>query len=79
MSLDRDKERRDLAKIEASIIEGERRISEQRLRVDELRRNGRETAEAETTLRSFEDSLVEWRHHRDSIIALIAQIDAGLV
>jgi len=75
---DRDKEAADLAKAEADVVAGERRVSEQRLRIDHLRSDGHHTALAESLLRTFESTLGEWIAHRDEIVRRIAPIDAGL-
>jgi hypothetical protein len=62
------KEREDLAKAEADITAGEKRVSEQILLIDELVRDGHDVTEAGELLQSFEDTLEQWRWHRQLIL-----------
>jgi len=67
------KEQADLAKAEQDISEGEARIEHQRQLIDELRRDGHGTAEAEKLLCTLQQSLETWKAHRDTIRLMLAK------
>ncbi len=67
------KEHQDLAKAEADIAAGERRVAEQILRLEELSRDSHDTTEAERLLRNFEETLEQFRVHRQLILDEIAR------
>ncbi|MBR0869001.1 hypothetical protein JQ633_01420 [Bradyrhizobium tropiciagri] len=54
-------------------------MSEQLARLEQLRRDGHDTAEAIKHLRDFEAVLAKMREHRSIIVDTIRQIDAGLI
>ncbi|EIM30781.1 hypothetical protein [Microvirga lotononidis] len=62
------KEREDLVKAEADITAGEKRVSEQILLIKELARDGHDVTAAEKVLQNFEDTLEQWRWHRQIIL-----------
>jgi hypothetical protein len=62
------KERADLAKAEQDIVDGERRISEQMLRLERLHAEDKETDQGEMLLKTLEATLVQWRMHREEIL-----------
>ncbi|MGH1571018.1 hypothetical protein ACRAWG_10420 [Methylobacterium sp. P31] len=78
MSMDRDAEFQRLNEADGHIANGERRVMRQRLVLASRRANGQGTAEAERLLRMMEESLEEYREHRQLTLEMIAQIDAGL-
>ena len=59
------------------VAEGERRITQQMLLVEELRRDGHDTREAEGMLATFEQTLRSIHEHRAIIISTIRGIDEG--
>jgi ketosteroid isomerase-like protein len=67
------KEQADLAKAEQDIQEGETRIAHQMALIDELRRDGHDTREAERLLWTLEQSLDAWKGHRDTIRDILAK------
>jgi hypothetical protein len=64
-------EHAELAKAEADITEGERRISEQIIRIGNLRQSGRDTARAEELLETLKATLEAWYRHRELILDAI--------
>jgi chromosome segregation ATPase len=71
------KERADLAKAEQDIREGQQRITELELKIEWLRSEGRSTAQAESMLRIFRDTLVEWHKHRREILKTINRLQTN--
>jgi len=61
-------ERKHLAKAERDIADGERRITRQMLLIEKMRQEGHDTNEADRLLLTLEDTLAEWRAHRDEIL-----------
>ena len=49
------------------------------MRIEQLRADGHSTMRSEALLVTLEKTLVELREHRETILRVIAQIDAGLV
>lgn len=72
---DLQKELKDLAKAELDIIEGERRITEQIIRIEAMRNAGKDTTRAEEMLRTLEETLEAWRAHRQVILDAIARLE----
>jgi predicted nucleic acid-binding Zn-ribbon protein len=66
------REQADFDKAEQDIRDGEARIEQQRRLIDDLRRDGHETVEAEKLLWALQQSLDAWRAHRDTIRTLLA-------
>ena len=79
MSLDRDAELRHMNEADAHIADAERRITKQGILLDELRRDGHDTQEAERLLHEFRKTLEALYRHRKIIAETIVQIDAGLI
>lgn len=77
MGLERDREVRRLCEADQHITDAETRVSKQIAPLDELRRDGHDTSEAEATLKSFQAMLQSMCEHRDQIVQIIAQIDEG--
>ena len=69
------KEREHLAKAELDITDGEKRMTEQIIRIQRLRDGGRNTAQAEEMLRTLEETLKAWREHRQTILDTIARLE----
>ncbi len=78
MGMDREAEVRRLNEADGHVATGERHVTEQQLIVDKLRAEGRDTQEAKRLLKMMQDSLDAYREHRQLILEMIAQIDAGL-
>lgn len=78
MPLDRALEVVRLNQADTHIADSERRVTEQRVRLGQLRADGRATLEAERLLTNLEQMLERLHGHRDEIVRTIAQIDAGL-
>ena len=67
------KEQADLEKAEQDLRDGEARIAHQRGLIDELRRDGHNTLDAEKLLWTLQQSLDIWKSHRDTIRTLLAE------
>lgn len=67
-----------LNQADTHVVNGERRVSEQRMRLEQLRADGYQTGEAEHLLVNLEQTLAQMQAHREVILRTIAQIDAGL-
>ena len=65
------KEQADLDEAEQDIKKGEARISHQLALIDELRRDGHDTREAENLLWTLQQSLEAWKGHRNMIRAML--------
>jgi hypothetical protein len=50
------------------VVEGERRVTEQEVRLVHLRRAGQNVIEAERLLTNLQDLLSQFRHHRDQLV-----------
>jgi hypothetical protein len=70
------REKLTLAVAERDIAAGEARVGDQCVLVARLRARGKDSAHAERLLDLLEATLVEWRVHRDLIVARIAQLEA---
>ena len=71
--MDAETERAALAKAERDIVEGERRVSAQALRVGRMRANG----DAEHLLLAMRENLAQWHAHRTEILETLRRLDAA--
>jgi len=78
MALDRQTQLRRLSDVDQLITNAETTVTKQIRTVDELRRDGHDTSDAEATLKAFEDTVQSLRQLRQQIINTIEQIDKGL-
>jgi phage-related minor tail protein len=62
------KEREDLAQADRHIAEGERRSAEQQRLIEQIAEAGQSTAEAKRLLWNFEETLDQFRVHRQLIL-----------
>ena len=76
MSAELDIERANLAKAEQDIADGERRVSEQTIRIGKLDRDGHGTAKAWALLQTLRESLAERNAHRDAILKRIEYLES---
>ena len=58
----------ELAKADRDVSEGEEKVAEQQLRIEELQSGGFDATEAEALLQSLERHLAEWHARRDDIL-----------
>lgn len=65
------KEQADLDKADQDILQGEARIAHQIALIEELRRDGHDTHEAEKLLHGMQQSLETWKSHRDVILTML--------
>ena len=72
-----EKERADLVRAEKDIAHGQMRVSEQELRVEQLRGHGREAVLAEEILATLRATLTEWCAHREEILRTIRRLQGG--
>ena len=72
-----EKERAALDKAEAGIVAGERRVTEQMERIAQLEADGHDIGLAERTLRNLQDTLEQWRAHREAILAELDRLRGG--
>jgi hypothetical protein len=72
---DLHQERLDLDRAGLHIAQGERRIAEQILLIEWMRKKGHDTADAERLLQNFEQTLDTWRDHRWLIAEAIERLD----
>ena len=68
-------EREHLLKADRHIVEGERRITAQALRVERLRGGGHDTDESERLLLNLRQTLEAWWDHREAILREIARLE----
>ncbi|GJD59630.1 hypothetical protein [Methylobacterium dankookense] len=71
----REMEERHLLRANILLIEAELRFSEQFLRVEHLKANGRRTEDAETLLQIIEETLQAYRDHRELILDALSRAD----
>lgn len=76
--MDRNKEVENLAEADRHIITAERALSRQTAIITRLEEDGHDSSEAIKELHEFEKTITVMRMHRENIIKMIAQIDAGL-
>ena len=67
----------DLDKADQDIREGEARVTHQIALIEELRRDGHDTREAEKLLWTLQQSLETWKAHRDTIQAMLQKRQSG--
>ncbi len=67
------KEREDLAKADLDIAAGERRVAEQIALIEQMTRKGQNTTEASRLLRNYDETLEQFRFHRQLILDEIAR------
>ena len=79
MTIDRNAELRRLNESDTHIADTETRITKQEIMVEQLRRDGHDTKEAERLLRTARESLGAMHQHRSAIVDVLAKIDAGLI
>lgn len=77
--MDRQRELQRLSEADKHVVQAERAISGQAMEIEKLRRDGHNTALAEKTLKTFNDTLQVMRDHRAAIVNMIEQIDKGLI
>ncbi|WP_046867804.1 hypothetical protein [Microvirga massiliensis] len=70
---DLHQERLDLDRADRHLAEGERRITDLILRIEDQTAQGRDTTEARKLLRNFEQTMETWRVHRQLIADAIAR------
>lgn len=63
---------RSIDKADDDIREGEARIAHHMLLIEEMRRDGHDTGDAEKLLRTLQQSLTAWKQHRETIRARLA-------
>jgi predicted nucleic acid-binding Zn-ribbon protein len=69
------KERLELAKADRHIVDGERRVTEQRARIERLTDKGQDTYRSEALLQAMQTTLDTWRVHRALILHAIAEAE----
>ena len=72
-----DQEQAHLARADLDIADGQRRITAQELRIQEMRLNGRDTLRAEELLVTLHETLVQWHAHREEILRTIRRLEAS--
>ncbi|WP_046869211.1 hypothetical protein [Microvirga massiliensis] len=70
---DLEQERLDLDAADRHLAEGERRITDLILLIEDQTAQGRDTTEARKLLRNFEQTMETWRVHRQLIADAIAR------
>jgi hypothetical protein len=70
---DLEQERLDLDRADRHLAEGERRITNLILLIEDQTAQGRDTTEARKLLRNFEQTMETWRVHRQLIADAIAR------
>jgi hypothetical protein len=68
-----EQERLDLDAADRHLAEGERRITDLILRIEDQTAEGRDTTEARKLLRNFEQTMETWRVHRQLIADAVAR------
>ena len=71
----RAKEIGDLVEANLSIADCEERVRKQAALVEELRREGRDPAEAEQALATMHDQIDAWCEHRRHVLSAMAETD----
>jgi hypothetical protein len=66
-------EREHLAKANRDIAEGERRVAEQIILIQQMTERGQDTTQAQQLLQNYEETLEQWYIHRQLILDAIAQ------
>ena len=70
---DLEQERAHLALADRHIAAGQKRVADQACLVEHLTEQGYDTTKARDLLRLLEETLVNWREHRQLILATIAR------
>ena len=70
---DMQQEREHLAKANRDIADGERRVAEQIILIQQMTEKGQDTALAEECLRNLEQTLEQWHVHRRLILEALAR------
>ena len=70
--MDRELALKNLAQAEAAVAEGLRHIAEQRSRIERLRGDGHDVAEAERLLQLFLEVQRQHQAHRDRLLTELA-------
>ena len=70
---DMQQEREHLAKANRDIADGERRVAEQIILIQQMTEKGQDTALAEEFLRNLEQTLEQWHVHRRLILEALAR------
>ena len=70
---DMQQEREHLAKANRDIADGERRVAEQIILIQQMTEKGQDTALAEEFLRKLEQTLEQWHVHRRLILEALAR------
>jgi hypothetical protein len=70
---DIQQEREHLAQADQYIVEGETRVAEQIALIERMTEQGQDTALAEEFLRNLEQTLEQFRNHRQLILDAIVQ------
>lgn len=78
MGVDRAAEVQRLNLADSHIVNAEKNITAQQIILEKLRVDGHDTHEAEHTLKEMQGLLSGFQEHRQLIVEMIAQIDAGL-
>ena len=65
---------KSLAKAEASVVESERRVTRQTVLIEELRKDGLATLEAERSLARLEAAVLEQRALRDVVLVKAREV-----
>lgn len=71
----REREVEHLGRAEADIADGERRVTQQGVLVEQLRSEGRDASHAEALLATMRGTLAAWVQHRDTILQRLAEIE----
>ncbi|WP_046862720.1 hypothetical protein [Microvirga massiliensis] len=74
---DLEQERLDLDAADRHLAEGERRITDLILLIEDETAKGRDTTEARKLLHNFEQTMETWRVHRQLIADTIARAGGG--
>ncbi|WP_336490263.1 hypothetical protein [Methylobacterium nigriterrae] len=74
---DPEREREHLAQADRHIAAGRRRVTDQVALIARLAQDGHDTTEARRLLMMLEETLDEWRVHRQLILGAIARLTAA--
>lgn len=69
-----EQERADLRQADRHIAEGEKHVAEQELRIERLRVDGHDVMKFEAMLKTFQETLVQQRKHRELILDRLGQL-----
>jgi hypothetical protein len=74
---DLEKERAKLVSADLAVVEGEMRVRDQMALIQDLRREGEDTALAEAVLSAFQTALSDWQAHREATLKRLARLKAS--